>query len=271
MMKISYTTLSVSDRTVEEAVNLASRWGLDGIELRGKSGCHAGIADSFLRLFQIRRTIQKARLVIPCLTAYTRFYQPDRVGMLSQVEELVQMAELARFLGAGTVRTFMGPLPENLERKQAVALAREGLFLAAERMGDSPVSVIIETHDSVKSGKVLAELLDGLPKRIGVLLDIIHPWDAGESIEETWNWIGDRIYHVHIKDIARNVPGGRVYCPIGSGILPVRETVAYLKKKGYDSFFSLEWEPSAGGYEGISLEQQMESFLAFRNEMEETT
>ena len=35
-MKLSYTTLSVQDRTIGEAVEIASAHGLEGIELRGR-------------------------------------------------------------------------------------------------------------------------------------------------------------------------------------------------------------------------------------------
>ena len=38
-MKLSYTTLSVQDRTIGEAVEIASAHGLEGIELRGRKIC----------------------------------------------------------------------------------------------------------------------------------------------------------------------------------------------------------------------------------------
>ena len=33
-------------------------------------------------------------------------------------------------------------------------------------------------------------------------------------------------------------------------------------EKGYEGFFSLEWEKSAPGYLGVSFEKQVESFMA---------
>ena len=260
-MKLSYTTLSVQDKTIEEAVRLAEKWGLSGIELRGRVHSHAGPGDSFSYLSYVKKLIQHAGLEIPCLTAYTKFYQPDMEGVLCQVEELLKMVELAEFLEARTVRTFMGASPVQMISEKVLDQTKVGLELVAQRMGNTPVNVVIETHDSAKDGRTMAKILSGISPKIGVLLDIIHPFDRGESIEDTWKAVGDRIYHVHIKDIVDTVVGGRVYCPIGTGVLPVEKTMRFLADHGYSGFFSLEWEKSAPGYSGVSLERQMESFL----------
>lgn len=261
-MNLSYTTLSIQEKTIEEAVNVAKQWGLSGIELRGREHSHAGVGDSFSYLLHVKRLIEESGLQIPCLTAYTRFYQPDLSGVLHQAEELSEMLCLAEFLGAKTVRTFMGPVPEGMTVDQAMDQARAGFDAVTKKMENSPVKVAIETHDSVKDGRTLARLLKGVSKKIGVLLDIIHPWDMGESIEETWELVGDRIYHVHIKDIVETVPGGRIYSPIGTGRIPVEHIMRFLMEKGYEGFFSLEWEKSAPGYLGVSFEKQVESFMA---------
>lgn len=263
-MKISYTTLSVQEKTLEDAVSLAEDWGLDGIELRGRESVHISPENSFAYVENARRLIRNAGLEIPCLTAYTKFYQPDEASSLAQAEQLLPMIHLAEYLGAATVRTFMGEIPSGMTRERADEIARAGLNHVAERMGNSPVRVVIETHDSVKDGASLARLLNGVPRQIGVLLDIIHPWDMGESIQETWKLVGDRITHVHLKDITATVPGGRIYCALGDGLLKVEESVRYLLDQGYDGLFSLEWEASAKGYEGITLIRQMESLLQLR-------
>lgn len=267
-MKISYTTLSVQDKTLEQAVALAKGWHLDGIEFRGRESVHISPENSFGYVERAARLIRTAGLQIPCLTAYTKFYQPDEASSRAQAEQLLPMIRLAEYLGAATVRTFMGDIPEGMERSQADEIARAGLHDAASLMGDTPVRVAIETHDSVKDGASLARLLKDVPQQIGVLLDIIHPWDTGETIGETWNLIGDRICHVHLKDITATVPGGRIYCALGDGLLGVEENVRFLLDMGYDGFFSLEWEPSAKGYDGVTLEQQMESLLQLKGRIE---
>ena len=268
-MKLSYTTLSVPDKSMERAVAIAVGQGLDGIELRGRDRIHISPSCDFSYVFYVKKLIEEHELAIPCLTAYTRFWQPSLKAVYQEVEELKPMIALAEYLGAHTVRVFMGAVPEGLEPEILDKIAREGLIHAAKVFAGSPVKLAIETHDSAKDGKTLAQLLTGVPEQIGILLDIIHPWDMGESIEETWQLVGRRIYHVHIKDITKTVAGGRIYSNIGAGILPVKQIVTYLNQKGYQGFYSLEWEQSADPAEGIGFEEQMESFISFMRRLEE--
>ncbi len=262
-MKLSYTTLSVQDKTIQQAVAIARSYQLDGIELRGQGDVHVSPQSSPAHIQQVKTCVKEAGLTIPCLTAYTKFAQATMAQEREQADCIKAYAELALEIGAATIRTFMGAFPADCDERQIRENIIAGLNLAAEVIGDTPVKLVIETHDSMRSGAQLAPILDQVSPKVGVLLDIIHPWDLGEPIEKTWELIGSRIYHVHIKDISATVPGGRVYSPIGAGLLPVERIVKYLMARGYDGFFSLEWEKSAPGHEGVSFEEQLESFVRF--------
>lgn len=268
-MKLSYTTLSVQDRTIGEAVEIASAHGLEGIELRGRGDAHVSPENTFSYAAHVRELVREHKLAVPCLTAYTRFHQPTAAAVREEVDRMMDMARLAEFLEAPCLRVFMGPAPDAVNLSQADQIAIEGLQYASKRLENSPVRLVIETHDSAKDGRTLARLLKDVPSNIGVLLDIIHPWDMGEEIGKTWEMIGERIYHVHIKDISRTLENGRIYCPIGQGILPVESTVRWLEGQGYQGFYSLEWEKSALEGQGVGFEEQLDSFVSFMRGVEQ--
>lgn len=268
-MKLSYTTLSVQDRTIGEAVEIASAHGLEGIELRGRGDAHVSPESTFSYAAHVRELVREHKLAVPCLTAYTRFHQPTAAAVREEVDRMMDMARLAEFLEAPCLRVFMGPAPDAINLSQADQIAIEGLQYASKRLENSPVRLVIETHDSAKDGRTLARLLKDVPSNIGVLLDIIHPWDMGEEIGKTWEMIGERIYHVHIKDISRTLENGRIYCPIGQGILPVESTVRWLEGQGYQGFYSLEWEKSALEGQGVGFEEQLDSFVSFMRGVEQ--
>lgn len=268
-MKLSYTTLSVQDRTIGEAVEIASAHGLEGIELRGRGAAHVSPESTFSYAAHVRELVREHKLAVPCLTAYTRFHQPTAAAVREEVDRMMDMARLAEFLEAPCLRVFMGPAPDAINLSQADQIAIEGLQYASKRLENSPVRLVIETHDSAKDGRTLARLLKDVPSNIGVLLDIIHPWDMGEEIGKTWEMIGERIYHVHIKDISRTLENGRIYCPIGQGILPVESTVRWLEGQGYQGFYSLEWEKSALEGQGVGFEEQLDSFVSFMRGVEQ--
>lgn len=268
-MKLSYTTLSVQDRTIGEAVEIASAHGLEGIELRGRGDSHVSPESTFSYAAHVRELVREHKLAVPCLTAYTRFHQPTAAAVREEVDRMMDMVRLAEFLEAPCLRVFMGPVLESVSLSQAGQIAIEGLQYASKRLENSPVRLVIETHDSAKDGRTLARILKDVPSNIGVLLDIIHPWDMGEDIGKTWEMIGERIYHVHIKDISRTLENGRIYCPIGQGLLPVESTVRWLEGKGYQGFYSLEWEKSALEGQGVGFEEQLESFVSFMRGVEQ--
>ena len=268
-MKLSYTTLSVQDRTIGEAVEIASAHGLEGIELRGRGDSHVSPESTFSYAAHVRELVREHKLAVPCLTAYTRFHQPTAAAVREEVDRMMDMVRLAEFLEAPCLRVFMGPVLESVSLSQAGQIAIEGLQYASKRLENSPVRLVIETHDSAKDGRTLARMLKDVPSNIGVLLDIIHPWDMGEEIRKTWEMIGERIYHVHIKDISRTLENGRIYCPIGQGLLPVESTVRWLEGKGYQGFYSLEWEKSALEGQGVGFEEQLESFVSFMRGVEQ--
>lgn len=268
-MNLSYTTFSVQEKRAEEAIELAIQYGLEGIELRGRDNIHVSPSCTFFYVSELKDTLKRNRLKVPCLTAYTRFHQPSEELVCKEVDELVKMIRLAEYLESPCIRVFMGPVPEGMGEEEAAEIARKGLFYAAEKLKGSSVRLVIETHDSAKDGKTLGKILEGMPLSIGVLLDIIHPWEKGESIEETWKYVGKRIYHVHIKDLKKMGEQGRVYSCIGEGLLPVSETVLFLNQHGYEGFYTLEWEPSAGSeQEGVGFLEQMDSFVSYMRRLE---
>ncbi len=268
-MKCSYTTFSVMEKSLEEAIEIAVQYGLDGIELRGKEQIHISPECTFSYVSRAREKIRQKGLAVPCLTAYTKFRQETGEASRRQVDALMDMVSLGEYLEAGCIRVFLGEIPEGMSGKDSDAVVREGLFYAAEKLKDRRMKLAIETHDSGKSGKLLAPLLAGMPPSIGVLLDIIHPWEEGEAIAQTWAAVGDRIMHVHIKDAAKLSGTERIYCRIGEGELPVEDTVRWLYRHGYSRFYSLEWEPSAGKEEGVAFEEQLRSFTDLMGRIKE--
>ncbi|MGI6226309.1 MAG: sugar phosphate isomerase/epimerase family protein [Peptococcales bacterium] len=270
-MKISYTTLSVQKLSIQSAILIAKRKKLDGIELRGKENEHISVENSFEYCYRVKQLLEQEHLQVPCLTAYTKFYQSSEKAVNREIEKLLPILDLAEYIKAHTVRVFMGSPPESLSPQDALMIAQQGLMNLSEVLNGREISVSIETHDSAKTGQEMAKILQPIPEQIGVLLDIIHPFSMGESIDQTWEYIGSRINHVHIKDASTIGVEGNVYCAIGKGLIPVEHIVSYMLSKGYDGYFSLEWEKSVSNMNGISFEDQLDSFVSFMSPLRRST
>ena len=68
-MKLSYTTLSVQDRTIGEAVEIASAHGLEGIELRGRGDAHVSPESTFSYAAHVRELVREPLTTLRCCCA----------------------------------------------------------------------------------------------------------------------------------------------------------------------------------------------------------
>ena len=65
-----------------------------------------------------------------------------------------------------------------------------------------------------------------------------------------------------LRILWRRFPADESTAPSAQDGFLVEHIMRFLMEKGYEGFFSLEWEKSAPGYLGVSFEKQAESFMA---------
>jgi sugar phosphate isomerase/epimerase len=92
--------------------------------------------------------------------------------------------------------------------------------------------------------------------RIGFCIDVGHAVRANANLIEAVHATGDRLYDVHVKDLA-NYQSRDSQVPIGQGILPFRDLFQALIDIKYPGFVDLEYEihgedPMPGVIESIA-------------------
>jgi sugar phosphate isomerase/epimerase len=108
------------------------------------------------------------------------------------------------------------------------------------------VEIWIETHNEFSTGAAMRPLLDSTGRRnVKVIWDLIHPFEQGETPEQTLAYLGDSVAHVHVKDGRKKRDPELIdfeYTKLGEGELPIREALRLLDGSGYRGYCSLEWE-----------------------------
>ena len=135
-------------------------------------------------------------------------------------------------------------------------LAR-GLHDLADRLAPMGMRVVFHNHVGtyVETPAETARLLDETdPAKVGWCLDIGHlAYGGGNSLEMLGTY-GDRVAHIHLKDVdgailARAKDEGWsfgqalkafIFPALGEGISQVPEVVGQLVRRGYDGWFVLE-------------------------------
>jgi sugar phosphate isomerase/epimerase len=159
--------------------------------------------------------------------------------------DIAQLAELAQQWGAPLLRLFGGPLPaEAPARRATLERCAELLVAAAALARTHGVKLAVETHDDFSSALTVAELLSLAGDVAGAVYDSHHPHRVGEQPGDVLAALGDRIWHLHVKDARRRTPGEDDWemVQLGQGEVPVQELVALVGAAGYDGWVSLEFE-----------------------------
>ena len=133
----------------------------------------------------------------------------------------------------------------------------KGLHDLADNLAPMGMSVVFHNHVGtyVETPGETARLLDETdPARVGWCLDIGHlAYGGGNSLEMLGTY-GDRVRHIHLKDVSGDVLAqaqaegwsfgqalkGFIFPALGEGIAQVPECVAALLARGYDGWFVLE-------------------------------
>ncbi|TDD58853.1 sugar phosphate isomerase/epimerase [Kribbella antibiotica] len=243
MRRLAFSTLGCPGDPIEHVADLARRFGCGAVELRCADREPVSPDATPGRLRAVREQLGDIQAL--CVASYVQVARPDG----DPTAEVLRHVEIAERLASPYVRVFGGGVYDR---------AVETLAAIAERITDSPVTVLLETHDSFLSGKAVAGICAAVDSpRIGALWDVVNPWRAGEEIAETARLLAPWLRHVQLKDVA--APDQLTPVLAGHGTVPLLEVLSQLDAIGYRGWLSLEWERA--WYPGVPpLEEALDSF-----------
>lgn len=245
MFRLSFSTLGCPHYTLEQVLDAAVRYGYAGVEfrfLRGTVDLHT--LDEFgPALERTAARLRDAGVEVSCVDTSIRFGSPDEDERRRQLELTRTYAEIAAALGAPCIRLFGGTVTNDEAGRETTKRIADGLAHAATIAKEHGVTAVLETHDDFCTGAQVTRLLEANPAPdLGILWDVLHSYRTGEAFEETWNLLGGRIRHVHLKDSRTFSPAAFDLVPTGEGNVPIPELVALLRRVGYSGWVSFEWE-----------------------------
>lgn len=250
MFSIGFSTLGCPDYTVDQVIDIAVQNGFDGVEIRFLRGQVDLAQLEELAPDQIahtRRRFDDAGIGVACIDTSIRFTSLSDEEQRTRMELAEQSCRIAVDLGAPFLRVFGGTLPADLtgteDRRRHLAEVARALNSVAELTADHGVTTLVETHDDFCTSAAIEELwAEGVSDKVGVLWDSLHTFRFGESPRETWDVLGDRIRHVHVKDSRVASPEQFDFALPGEGNAPLPEIVSTLRDNGYAGYVDFEWE-----------------------------
>ena len=238
-MKICFSTLGCTERSLEEILALADKYSIDSLEIRGIGGVMDNRKiGAFLPENREETKAKFAASGISPLVLGTscKFHDASKLG--ESMDEGYASIDIAAAMGFRGIRVF----GNNIKGDEDECLGRiiGGISQLCEYAAEKGVMVLLETHGDVNTAERLGSVAAACKKyeNFGFIWDICH---TRLTYAENWRTFVDDFFplirHLHLKDIAADT----LTLP-GEGDLPIREMVEYLLSKGYDGYFSLEWE-----------------------------
>jgi sugar phosphate isomerase/epimerase len=245
-MRLAYSTLACPAWTVEAAAEAVRRYGYDGIEWRLADGEPISPQTPAPVLRRLVAATRDYGLVVVGLDSSCRLVQPTASGAEVTAAEARFMIDLAVGLGAPAIRVFGGALANDQSVDDALPQAADLLRRLASYGTMREVAVLVETHDEAwsHSPHMAALIAAAAQPTAGVLYDVLHPYRAHESPGETLVQLGTSVRLVHLKDAHRlaSDPNRWELCMIGEGDLPLARVLKELRQRGYNGWYSFEWE-----------------------------
>lgn len=202
----------------------------------------------------VRRMAEEAGVKLSTFCAHANLLDPTAPQTYG-THQVIKGIRLAHDLGLKHVITTEGhahtEFGNSLDHDERLLLIREKLYEPVRWAKELGMNLLIETHgvvtDNVDS---MEELLDALghEETVGVCLDTGNSWLGGADPTDYIDRFGERIRHVHWKDMGQEwvEKRGTLYgvgfatIALGDGVVPIPDIVRGLKKIGFDEFTTLE-------------------------------
>jgi sugar phosphate isomerase/epimerase len=147
---------------------------------------------------------------------------------------------LAAFHGTRNIRVFSYFMPKGEDRSRFRDEVVRRMEAKTRIAADRGLRLVLENEKGIygETAPPLREILDAIDSpALGLAFDPANFVEAGQSIDEAWSLLRDRVVHFHVKDyskaLGKNVPAGE-----GDG--QIARLIADAVATGYDGFCVLE-------------------------------
>ncbi|MFC4986486.1 sugar phosphate isomerase/epimerase family protein [Saliphagus infecundisoli] len=206
-MHTALFTKTFDDRSLEDAIATAAEIGYDGVEIMAREP-HFPADVSLERVEGLRELLDDHDMGLPCLATYTGGYaRKDDAECDAELETFEAFLERAEILDVNLLRHGAGrpsireATEEDLER--AATWLRRAADLAAEY--GKTVGLEIHSHRLTETTEATMDLIERIDREnVGVIHDAGNMFIADDPYgAESLEAIGDRLAHVHVKDLSR--------------------------------------------------------------------
>lgn len=238
MNKKCFSTLGCHDRSLSEVIDLAKKYGIDAVEIRGLDGI---LDNGEIPCFKDENIVETRKKflengITPLVLGTTCMFH-DREAYDKAMIEGMTAIEIAAKVGFKAIRVFGDHITG--DESECVSLVAKGIRQLCDYAEKYGVTVYHEIHGEFNTVSRLDRILEVCADSpaFAFIWDVCHTRKTHPDWQSFYHRFKPYIKHVHLKDVTES---GHVIP--GEGIMPLKEIADYLTRDGYDGYFSLEWE-----------------------------
>ena len=238
-MKLGFSTLMYGGLDLYGACQHVSWAGYDGVELAclETHARHIELNTNKSYIDEIKATVKKHGLELLSIHTVARDQSDE-----DKLKYMTKMFEVAQKVGSPVVTIRSEGKSDDKEATQQEFKLFKKLSERAESRG---VTLAIKPHveSSVYNIATVMQMLDAVPSPgLGVNLDIMHLYLAGDDPSEGVRKFGKRIVHAHFRDcphrdLSKFTPESIIP---GRGVMDIPKILKSLKNIGYDKAIDVD-------------------------------
>lgn len=229
-MKTSFTTMGTQGLSVEEIVEVAKKYGFDGVDFRVHENGEIPLDVTKEQAKDIKEKLKG--IALPGLFCYNKTLNDGEKEMEGSVLRCLEIGEM---LGCESIRLFTGKLETN-EDINSLCNVLENVL--EKYKGKTKIYLQHHTMNSLNCSQAI-EIFKRLDKE---KCGFIFSPDEGYKMDEDYMPLIPEIAkftkQIYVADITKD----KKYCLIGEGIIPFNEIINTLKTNGFDGYVTLKWE-----------------------------
>lgn len=228
---------------IEKFLDKVERSPFDSIDLYC-SAPQLNIFDYSLgKLIELDRNIRRRKLNVMAITPENctypvNFCTPDIITRESSIRYYQRAIDTAEFLGCSNVQISTGFGYFDQPRDEAWKYCQESLAQVIAYCERKNIRLILEelkatTTNVLISSKDIANMIREIDSQnIVGMIDLDQMTYAGETVDDYFDNLGEKVQHIHFNDRGHTVPG--------DGDFPMKEYYSALKRRGYTGNVSFE-------------------------------
>ncbi|HOL21926.1 MAG TPA: sugar phosphate isomerase/epimerase family protein [bacterium] len=243
-MKFSFMSFTTPDKSLKEMIDIAKKYGYDGIEPRAQEKHKHGIEIDTLpeERKEIRRIFEGEGIECACIATSIRYCFTDETQREKEIELTKKFIDLAADIGCKRIRVFGGVPDRVITYEEAIKIVADALSKVKDYAETFKVYVCLETHDFFSRADIAAAPVKKVNSPfIKINWDIMHPFTKLMTIEEAFTELKGLIEHCHIHDGTYDKARVPKLALMGEGEIPYNIAVRLLKNSGYRGYLSGEY------------------------------